>query len=127
MCVTLSARRTYEEESFVENEIIRDARCFRVGEEINPQNYLIRLMITAVYPERNTLEARVIKAEGAFSETRRIPGCPQDGFQVGMELVFIPIHPGTWNPKEKSGPSLALPWFTLSIQGNGQKTFLHYR
>lgn len=105
----------------------RDASCFVVGEEINPKEFFIRLKITAVNVEANILEGVIIKVEDFFATSSRALGCPRDGFQVGMELIFEPRHEGTWNPLNKVGPWLALPWFTLVVTEKGEKHFVHYR
>ncbi len=101
---------------------------FTVGEEINPPSYFIRLRVTAVHHENNTLEAVVIKAEGAYAETFNYKGAPQDGFKVGMELIFQPRRPGCWVAEDKSKTALNLPWFELLVNpDDGKKSFEHYR
>ena len=106
---------------------VRNVSCFTLGEEINSEDASVRLKITAIHIESNTLEARIIKANGPFAESRgREGGSPQDGFCVGMELIFKPPFPGSWTSYEKSGFFPNIPWFTLIILQNGQKQFVHY-
>lgn len=102
-----------------------DVTLFTVGEEINPESYLIRLKITAVNPDDHTVEAVVIKAEGYFSQ----PQFPTTGFKIGMELKFAPRWPHVWVPCEKDKfPSMDnLPWFELLSMADGKKLFVHYR
>ena len=97
-----------------------DVSAFTVGEEINPADSNVRVRITAIHSEENTLEAIVIKAEGYFSEGG-------GGFKKGMELIFLPRWPGMWVPRSKKSLSLTLPWFELLILPIGEKIFMHYR
>lgn len=99
-----------------------DVTLFTLNEEINPEDYLIRIRITAINLNDHTVEAVVIKAEGYF-------GTCQDGFRVGMELKFEPRWPHLWVPCEKDKfPSMgSLPWFELIAIPNGKKFFVHYR
>ena len=72
-----------------------DVTLFKIGEEINSEDYFIRIKITAINPEDHTLEAVVIKAEDYF-------GTCQNGVRVGMELKFAPRWQHMWVPCEKS-------------------------
>lgn len=107
---------------------VQNVSCFTLGEEINPEDASVRLKITAIHIESNTLEARIIKADGPFAESRgREGGSPQDGFRIGMELILKPPYPGSWTPYKKSGLSPNTPWFTLTILKSSEKQFAHYR
>lgn len=108
-------------------DVNRSASAFSVGEEINPESSAVRLRVTAINPENDTLEAVVVKAEGFFAESLSSP-VAQEGFAVGMELVFEPRHAGCWVARKNGGsPMNNLPWFELLITSGGRKSFDHYR
>ena len=108
-------------------DINRSASAFSVGEEINPESFTIRLRVTAIDPENDTLEAVVIKAEGFFAESLSSP-VVQEGFAAGMELVFECRRVGCWVARKKGGSAMNnLPWFELLITSGGRKSFDHYR
>ncbi|MDO8493621.1 MAG: hypothetical protein Q7S19_03715 [bacterium] len=116
-----------EQNSMMETKKLPSVSKFSVSEEINPDNYLIRIKITSIDRMNNTLEAIVTRAGGYFSEDYHGigDGCPQDGFKKGMELKFRPNESGNWDPEDKAGVAKHLPWFELMITEEGKKRFVH--
>ncbi len=101
---------------------------FVLGEVINPDDHDIRIKITAIDPQYNTLVAEVIKAKGHFAQSQNAKcGHAQSGFGVGMKLLCKPLSESSWTIQEKSGLFRRVPWFTLRIRENGLKQFEHYR
>lgn len=87
---------------------------FEVGEIINPEDWGLRVQITALDP----IEAIVVKNAEPTSYVGTF-------FPIGRQLRFIHTQPGatSWHidTDDKN-----MPWYILGIYG-GRKRFEHYR
>ena len=98
---------------------------FTIGEEVNLETEYIRIRIVDIERNKNTLVAKVIKAEGFFAENHTFPG---RHFEVGMRFALERRNPGYWVCAESGKDAVpGLPWFVLGILSDGTKSFKHYR
>ena len=92
---------------------------FEVGEIINPEDWGLRVQITAIDP----IEAVVVKNEAPTSYVGKF-------FPIGKTLRFIRTQPNGNHLVEASWridtDDKDMPWYILGIY-EGRKRFAHYR
>lgn len=102
----------------------RGINAFAAGETVSTEDGAVTVTITKLHCDINTIEGRVTKTRGPLAETVLAPHARQDGFAVGMELLFEPHGAQVWRTRDKSGAAYYLPTLYLILSLNGIKKLL---